>query len=404
MPGTAQSRQSSVDEMDARNMDDQAVSQVVEHNSGQQPPVRRRLGRGLNALLGGGNGRGTQPHATDAPPSSSGTTDQNEIHVELIEPNPFQPRKDFDEEALTELADSVRIHGVLQPLLVRPHGAAYQLIAGERRLMASRKAGLETVPCRVVELDDQRMCEAAIEENMKRKDLGALEKARAFREYIDRFGCTIEELGRQLSLGRSTVSNLLRLLDLPAKVRKALAAEQITNGHARALLPLNEQQQLEICRQIQRESLNVRQTEELVRSILKPEEPAPAPEEAVEAVVARPEEAAQTLPVEDGAVTAGEAAPAHEDSADEATTIPFPGTESSVANDDASEPADQPASRELPESTRNHVESVQQQLRDDLGLKVDIRLRSENSGQFVLTFGTHDEFEQILALLRRTAG
>ncbi|MCA9116488.1 MAG: ParB/RepB/Spo0J family partition protein [Planctomycetaceae bacterium] len=414
-------------------MDDQAASKVIDPGSGQQPPVRRRLGRGLNALLGGGGNGGASKPGTPSSGSqenhaATSITDQSEIHVELIEANPFQPRKDFDEASLAELAESIRIHGVLQPLLVRPHGGAYQLIAGERRLMASRRAGAETVPCRVVELDDQRMCEAAIEENMKRKDLNVLEKARAFRDYIDRFGCTIEELGRQLSLNRSTVSNYLRLLDLPEKVRKALSSDKITNGHARALLPLEEEQQLELTRRIQQESLSVRRTEEIVRSLLKPEpEPAPAPPESTAAPVAEAPVAVPmgSAPTAEQLPTADSPASGSDSQDDEAVTLPFPGQDSgnspAVESRSAAEPAASqpttapqihseveeevatPAVGGPSESTRNHIQSVQQQLQDDLGLKLDIRLRGESSGQFVLSFHDQDEFDRILALLRRSA-
>lgn len=129
--------------------------------------VRRRLGRGLSALLGGSDDARSDAEGGSAVIPMSGrtapTTDSNQIHVELIERNPYQPRKDFDPESLSELVDSIKQHGVLQPLLVRPAGSQYQLIAGERRLLAARQAGLETVPCRVLELEDQAMCEAALE-------------------------------------------------------------------------------------------------------------------------------------------------------------------------------------------------------------------------------------------------
>lgn len=235
----------------------------------EQPKLKRRLGRGLNALLGSG----AEP-ADEAPAIRLHSPEQDEISIELIERNPFQPRRDFEQKAIDELAESIRKHGLLQPLLVRQKGDNYQLIAGERRWRASQQVGLEAVPCRVVELEDQQVCEAAIEENLKRQDLNMMEKAQAFKEYLDQFGGTIEELSRQLSLNRSTVSNMMRLLELPEAVQDAVRLERISGGHARALLPLSAEAQQEMCRQIQEQQLSVRKTEEAVRAIVKGEAPA----------------------------------------------------------------------------------------------------------------------------------
>ena len=199
----------------------------------------------------------------------AGNQDPNHVHVELIERNPFQPRKDFDPESLNELIESIRQHGVLQPLLVRPAGTQYQLIAGERRLLAARQAGLETVPCRVLELEDRAMCEAALEENLKRRDLNVLEKAQAFQDYMNRFGASLDDLARQLSMSRSSVCNFLRLLELSEFVKEALLADRVTSGHARAILSLSPDDQVALCRRIEAESLSVRQTESAVRELLK---------------------------------------------------------------------------------------------------------------------------------------
>ena len=200
--------------------------------------VRRRLGRGLSALLGGASPADAQQSDPDGMSSSISIPgrvpqqDPNQIHVELIERNPFQPRKDFDPESLNELVESIRQHGVLQPLLVRPSGAQYQLIAGERRWLAARQAGLDTVPCRVLELEDRAMCEAALEENLKRRDLNVLEKAQAFQDYLHRFSTTADDLARQLSMSRSSLCNFLRLLELSDFVKESLLAERVTYGHA----------------------------------------------------------------------------------------------------------------------------------------------------------------------------
>ena len=159
---------------------------------GTQQRPRRGLGRGLESLLGGGSTDTTVPDLPVPPADDGGGP--TEISVVSIDPNPFQPRKDFDSETLNELAESIRLRGVLQPLLVRRVDGRFQLIAGERRWRAAQLAGLSTIPCRVMELDDQQVCEAAIEENLKRKDLHVLEKAQAFRDYLKRFESTIEQL------------------------------------------------------------------------------------------------------------------------------------------------------------------------------------------------------------------
>src|SRR5688500_11841274 len=160
--------------------------------------MRRRLGRGLNALLGG-----ALPEAqANEPPADSEVvqTPANEISVELIDRNPFQPRKEFERDSLLELAESLMTHGMLQPLLVRPHNGGYQLIAGERRWLAAKEAGMDTVPCRILQLEDKNVCEVALVENLQRKDLSDLEKAKAFQEYLDRFGGTANDLAKQLGM------------------------------------------------------------------------------------------------------------------------------------------------------------------------------------------------------------
>ena len=205
----------------------------------QTPKLGRRLGRGLNALLGG-DAEPRNESQTIATVDAETPPAADEIAIELIERNPYQPRREFEEEALLELSESIRQHGILQPLLVRSHGDHYQLIAGERRLLAAQKVGLESVTCRVLELEDKAVCEVALEENLKRRDLSVLEKAQAFQEYLKRFNTSIEELAKQLSMNRSTVSNMLRLLELAEPVKTALNKAEISAGHARALLALDE--------------------------------------------------------------------------------------------------------------------------------------------------------------------
>jgi ParB family chromosome partitioning protein len=310
--------------------------------------VRRRLGRGLSALLGSAAeesaaGAPVSPTTTE---SRSAVSDSSHVHVDLIERNPFQPRKDFETESLEELVESIRQHGVLQPLLVRPCGGQYQLIAGERRLLAAKKAGLETVPCRVLELEDQAMCEAALEENLKRKDLNVLEKAQAFKEYMERFGATVDDVAKQLSMSRSSVCNFLRLLDLTNFVKEALLAERVSFGHARAILSLSHDDQIALCQRIEKESLSVRETEAAVREILQDQQ-------------------------EPGA-----------------ETIPFTGAT-------AAKPAGVTASA--------HVHSLEENLQQIFGVGVQIKLGGKEKGKIVIPFANNDEFERILRHLRRAA-
>ncbi len=218
---------------------------------------KRRLGRGLEALLGREDG-GFEPGSLEG-------SDLLHVAVDQIDPNPYQPRRNFPTAEIASLADSLRQHGMLQPILVRPIGERYQLIAGERRLRASIEAQLHEIPARVLDLDDQRVFELAMVENLQREDLNAVEKATAFREYLGRYGGTQEELAGRLGLDRSTVSNLIRLLELPDEILSAVRDSEITPGHARALLGLPDpESQCAACRRIITENLSVRQTEALV--------------------------------------------------------------------------------------------------------------------------------------------
>lgn len=218
---------------------------------------KRRLGRGLEALLGREEG-GFEP-------GSLGTGELLLLAVDQIDPNPYQPRKQFPFEEIAALADSLRQHGMLQPVLVRSIDGRYQLIAGERRLRASIEARLHEIPARVLDLDDQHVFELAMVENLQREDLNAVDKATAFREYLARYGGTQDELAGRLGLDRSTISNLIRLLELPEEVLDAVRSSRITQGHARALLGLGHtEERLAACRQVIADHLSVRQTEALV--------------------------------------------------------------------------------------------------------------------------------------------
>ena len=201
------------------------------------------------------------------------TTDVQVLQVPLskIVPNPYQPRKEFESEALSELADSIRQYGVLQPLLVAPgKGDTYILIAGERRLRASTMAGLGTVPVIVSEYTTQQIAEIALIENLRRKDLHYLEEAEGYEKLVNTFHLTQESMAIRVGKKQSTIANKLRLLRLPASVRKKLHDSDLTERHARVLLKLeNEDLQKAVLQKVLKGHLNVRQTEALVEKTLK---------------------------------------------------------------------------------------------------------------------------------------
>lgn len=310
----------------------------------------RRLGRGLEALLGmtgeavpGGHAiGGTVPtgHVSIAGGTPNATTQDPvdgiiRLGVDQVEANPFQPRRDFDAAEIESLAASLQSHGLIQPIVVRKVGGRYQLIAGERRLRAARHAGWNEVPAKLVEADDRLAAELAIVENLQRRDLNPLEKALSFRQYIERYGCTQEELASRLEINRSTVANFIRLLELPDEIQRAVSNEKISYGHARALLPLgDEHEQLAYCRRIQDEGLSVRAVEDLVQDAIR--------------------------------------------SADE------PVAESS---------ADRPTKSKPTKS--KHNASLEQTLRLSLGTKVDIRQSGKGRGKIVVHFANAEEFERL---------
>ncbi|SFI75554.1 ParB/RepB/Spo0J family partition protein [Planctomicrobium piriforme] len=363
-------------------------------------PPQRRLGRGLSALLGGG-GPAFNESAQEL------NSELRQIPTAELTSNPFQPRQHFDAEALGELSASIKEHGILQPLLVREVNGGFQLIAGERRWQAAQKAGLVTVPCRVVDVVDKTACEFALEENLKRKDLSDLEKAQAFRDYIQQFECSIEELSKQLSMSRSAVSNMLRLLDLPAPVKKALNSGRISAGHARALLSLPEAEQLEMSGRIQAEQMTVRQVEAAVKKLLgrdTPVEAAPVTEAQAPQGEGQPGEQAQHQH-DVGHVEnhSGE----HHHQGEHQQGEHHHGEQHHGHHEGQHQHGDQhPQTIPISEGESHrthHVESLENQLRDLLGVRVEIHLNSKDSGQIVVSFGNNDEFERILGTLRRNA-
>ena len=196
-----------------------------------------------------------------------------ELSIERIQVNPFQPRRIFQQDALQELAASVQEFGILQPLLVRRKGDMAELIAGERRLRAAKLAGLKQVPVLYKELTDQEMAEIAIIENLQREDLSFFEEAEGFARLLHEFSFTQEALARRMGISQSALANKLRLLKLPQAVQQVISKEQLTERHARVLLRLKEEQlQLRALQKIVAQGLNVRQTDELIRTMLEPKQ------------------------------------------------------------------------------------------------------------------------------------
>jgi ParB family chromosome partitioning protein len=343
----------------------------------------RRLGRGLEALLGragidpaapaprtdgsaavagqptpksaGGLGSGAARlilHAAEEVEEVAASLPTNDLAIALIDPNPWQPRTQLGDADLAELADSLREHGLVQPIVVRRRGDRYQLIAGQRRLAAAGKLGWTNVPARVLEVEDRQMAEIAIVENLQRRDLDALEKAASFKQYLATWGCTQDELAKRLSIDRSHVANLIRLLELPAAVQDRLRAGKLSMGHARALLPLGEEaEQVRLADRVAAEGLSVRAVETEVQEILRRDE----------------EEPEQAVPGGSAADDAGPAAPPPKRK---------PG---------------RPATRRS-----SQVAAVETQLRRALGVKVVVHANSKGAGRIVIPFASLDEFQRLL--------
>ncbi len=232
----------------------------------EKPKVIKRphgLGRGLSALLG--DVAREEPVASAAP-STSGKAIQS-IEVALIQPHPEQPRRHFDEGALQELAESIAKRGVIQPIIVRPHGGGFQIVAGERRWRAAQRAQMHRIPAIVRDFDEAETLEIALIENIQREDLNPIEEAEAYRKLIAEFHHSQEALGRLVGKSRSHVANLMRLLDLPDAVRQQVLEQKISMGHARALIGAPDCEAL--ARQVEQKGLSVRDTEMLVRRVKK---------------------------------------------------------------------------------------------------------------------------------------
>lgn len=218
------------------------------------PKKKPALGRGLGSLMG----------EAQSETGFSQTASETQLPIEDIFPNPNQPRTHFNESELEELSESIRENGILQPLLVRKHGAKYEIIAGERRYQASKIASLEKVPVIIKDVDDQKMLEIALIENLQRSDLNPIEEAKGYRQLIKASGMTQEALSKAVSKSRSAITNSLRLLDLPEPVQQLMYEGKLTAGHARAILAVPfEDARIKLAEKVVAEGLSVRATENL---------------------------------------------------------------------------------------------------------------------------------------------
>jgi ParB family transcriptional regulator, chromosome partitioning protein len=313
----------------------------------------RRLGRGLEALLGRS---WDEPQADAVVPAtvpefagderlSRDENGQVWLNCDAITRNPYQPRQTFDEAEIADLADSIRAHGILQPLVVRKTEDGFELIAGERRLRAAMAADWRQVPVQVREVYDRQMAELAIVENVQRKDLNAIEKAESFQRYIDQYQCTQEELAGRVQVDRSTVANLLRLLELPADVKKMVQEGEISQGHARALLPLgDEQEQRDFAKKIKKEGMSVRATEQGVHDRI------------------------------------------HTMDGDQLRIVDAEGN-----------------SRPVPRPRNEQIASLEQELRTSLGTKVDLSQSAKGKGKITIHFQSHEEFDRVRRMLTTPA-
>lgn len=243
----------------------------------------RGLGKGLGALLGDAALRTQEVGSLSLP-------------ISQVEPGVKQPRKRFDEDSLADLADSIRIHGVIQPLTVRRLSSGYyQIIAGERRWRAAKLAGLMEIPAVIIEADDRKVMELGLIENLQREDLNPIEEAEGFRVLVETYGMTQEQAAERVGRSRSAVANALRLLDLNVSIQKLVEDGELSAGHARAILPLSPFLRVKAVSEITKGGLNVRQTEKLVKTLMSHGLETPAPEKKASAEVDYAAEAAKSL-------------------------------------------------------------------------------------------------------------
>ena len=238
---------------------------------------RRGLGSGLEAIFGPGfnDFDDLTNQVMEESPNSA-----EEIDLSRIYPNPYQPRKEFSEEGLNELADSIREHGVFQPIFVKPTDTGYVLLAGERRVRAAKMAGLQTIPAIVKEFTDNQLIELSLLENIQREDLSAVEEALSYRQLIDKIGYTQEELAKRVGKSRAHVTNTLRLLNLPEEVRQMVVRKELTMGQVRPLVTVEDPaEQIRLAKMIKNMDLSARQAEMLAKR--REETPKPKPAQKV---------------------------------------------------------------------------------------------------------------------------
>ena len=292
---------------------------------------KARLGRGLEAPL-------SEPIPESGDLALALPVGTAEVPLSAIEPNPHQPRKSFDQDELSSLTESIRNHGVLQPLVVRPVGDHFQLDRRRAPAGAAQTAGLAAVPVHVVDFNDQQVLEAALVENIQRTDLNPIEKAHGFKEYLDRFHMTHDQLASRLGLARSTITNLVTLLDMPLPVQDAVRVGELSTAHAKLLKGITDPvRQIALVKEITARGLSLRDTDALLKQPL----------------------------------AEGDA-----------------GSES----DGSGKPA---------VKKTGHVQSVENELRQKLSVKVDIKLKAKDRGQIILAFESNDDFDRILEVLRR---
>ena len=293
----------------------------------------RRLGKGLAALLG----TPMDEHGNPIDPAETQSGIETlELPVHEIENNPFQPRREFNHDEIASLAESLKNHQQLQPILVRIVDGRYQLISGERRLRATIHAGLQSIRAEVREADDRLVAELAIIENLQRKDLNPIEKAMSFRRYIDEHQCKQDDLARRLSIDRSTIANLMRLLELPSQILDFLGSGDLSAGHARALLPIGDEViQVRTAEKIMEDKWSVRATEAHVSELLKKEEDAD--------------------------------------------------TGRKIVN----------ATRQRRKQVSPHIDAMQQEMRMIFGTKVEIKSSTRGRGKITIHFSDAEEFERL---------
>ncbi len=240
---------------------------------------KKALGRGIDAIFGSDN---VEQFLDDIQNNAKEVPGRKEIEIEIseIRANPYQPRKEFDQKSLNELADSIKLHGIFTPLLVRKSVKGYELIAGERRLRAAKIAGLDKVPAISVDFTEEQMMEISILENVQREDLNPIEEAYAYDSLIKRLGYTQEKLAERVGKSREYCANMLRLLKLPAPVMEMVSEKKLTMGHVRPLLALKDDAKIEDAADyILKEKMSVREVEKYVKSILEGEEEKPVKKE-----------------------------------------------------------------------------------------------------------------------------